>query len=390
MKLKKPKLVRTATTTPDRAAFNVDEFMAGINAKYGVGSVFRASEGVGMKVKYLPTGCHRIDFALGGGLPQSRMIEVFGGESAGKTTLILCCIASFQRKYPNGLAGLIDYERSFDPNYAKLLGVDLTRLLVVNPDDGEQGADMLNDMVQAKTDILMGVDSIAAMTPISTLSVSADKAEVGVHPRLVNRLMAKCNARMKRNLIEEDYPTTTVIFSNQLREKVGVMFGNPETTPGGKAKNFFTSIRLRLSSSGAADNKIEVPMTVGGVQKSILVGRITKFTVVKNKTGGTPFEDGEYKYFIKPYKGYPAWSFDNEDALFEYGRFHEIIKMGQGGQFMYGKIATKQPHRFIAELRSHPALAKKLYEEIMVAVRKFNSGGSTEAADEISEVEEVA
>lgn len=395
MKVKKPKIVRLVTTTPDRDAFNIDLFMDGINRKYGIGSVFRASEGVGMNLKYLPTGCYRLDFALGGGIPQSRMTEVYGGESAGKTTLLLSLIAQFQKKYPQGLAALIDFERSFDPRYAALWSVDLTRLLVVNPDDGEQGADMLNDMVQAPTDIFMGVDSIAAMTPISTLSVSADKAEVGVHARLVNRLMGKCNARMKRNLIEDDYPTTTVVFTNQLREKVGVMFGNPETTPGGKGKNFFTSVRLRLSSSGAADNKIEVDMTVGGVKKSVLVGRIVKFTIAKNKTGGTPFEDGEYRQFNKPHRGYAAWSFDNEDALFEYGRFHglitmKVLKAKEQPTFRYGTVSTKLPHKFVESLRADPDLAQQLYDELMIKVREFNAGGETVEGDESVEEVEVA
>jgi recombination protein RecA len=385
MKIKKAKKTQPVAATARN--FDVGQFLKGINDKYGVGSIFRASDGVGMTIKYLRTGAYRLDFALGGGIPQSRMIEIFGGESAGKTTLILSCIAQFQRKYPEGVAALVDYERSFDPSYATLLGVDLDRLLVVNPDDGEQGADMLNDIVQAKTDLFVGVDSIAAMTPSSTLEVSAEKAEVGTQARLVNRLMAKCNARMKRNLVEEDYPTTTVIFSNQLREKVGVMFGNPETTPGGKGKNFFTSVRIRLSSSGSNDNKIEVPTTVGGVKKDVLVARVIKFSIVKNKTGGTPFEDGEFKYFIKPYRGYPAWSFDNEDALFEFGRFHGVIKVTGGNHFTYGKISTKQPHKFVQDLRADPDIAEELYQEIMVKVREFNSGTATTTADEVEEVE---
>lgn len=396
MKLKKPKKDRTIITDSNaaRASFNVDEFVSGLNSKYGVGSMFRASEALGLKIKHLSTGCYRLDFALGGGWPKSRMIELFGGESAGKSTLLYSTIAQFQKAHPDGLAAVIDFERSFDPQYVEYLGVDTSRLFVVNPDDGEQGADMLNDLVQAKTDIFLGVDSIAAMTPTSTLEVSAEKAEVGVHPRLVNRVMAKCNARMKRNLIDEDYPTTTVIFTNQEREKVGVMFGDPSTTPGGKGKNFFTSVRVKLFSSGSTKNKIEVPKMVHGVTKNILVGRVVSFTVVKNKCGGTPFEDGEYKYFIKPHKGYPAWSFDNEDALFEYGTFHEIIQLTfakgdkGGGTYSYEDISTKQPHAFIQQLRDNPDVAQRLYEEVMEAVKQFNSGQEA-AKPDAEEVEEV-
>lgn len=388
MKQKKEKRVRVAPTD-GRSSFDVDAFTASINSKYGEGSIFRASEGVGLNISHLRTGCHRLDFALGGGWPKGRMIEMFGLESAGKSTMLYSTVAQFQREHPKGLAAVIDFERSFDANYVHLLGVDLDRLFVVNPDDGEQGADMLNDIVQAKTDILIGVDSIAAMTPVSTMEQSADKAEVGVHPRLINRVMAKCNARMKRNLVDPDFPTTTVIFINQIREKVGVMFGNPETTPGGKAKNFFTSVRVRLSSSGAADNRIEVKKTVGGVERDVLVGRVYKFSVVKNKCGGTPFEDGEYRYFIKPHKGYDAWSFDNEDALFEYGRFHGIISVlpqKKGGVlYKYGSIETKMPHLFIEALRDDPEAAEELYAEILDAVQKFNSGEDASDSDDDDE-----
>lgn len=377
MKVKKQKRVREVPTD-GRASFDVDLFTAAINTKYGVGSIFRASDGIGLNVQHLSTGCYRLDFALGGGWPKGRMIELFGTESAGKSTLLYTTIAQFQLAHPQGLAAVIDFERSFDPEYVENLGVDLTRLFVVNPDDGEQGADMLNDIVQAKTDIFLGVDSIAAMTPTSTLDVSAEKMEVGVHPRLVNRVMAKCNARMKRNLIDPDFPTTTVIFTNQIREKVGVMFGNPETTPGGKAKNFFTSVRVRLSSSGASDNKIEVKRNVGGIEKDVLVGKVVKFSVAKNKCGGTPYEDGEYKYFIKPHKGYAAWSYDNVDALFEYGRFHGIIALapqGKGGvAYEYEGISTKMPHLFVQALRDDPEVAEKLYAEILAKIKQFNAG----------------
>lgn len=386
----KAKRVRVAAVD-GRDSFNVDEFTAKINAKFGVGSIFRASEGVGLKVQYLRTGCHRLDFALGGGWPKGRMIELFGQEHSGKSTMLYSAIAQFQKDHPKGLAAVVDFERSFDANYVSNLGVDLDRLFVINPDDGEQGADMLNDVLLAQTDILVGVDSIAAMTPISTLDVSAEKAEVGVHPRLINRAMAKCNARMKRNLIDPDFPTTTVIWINQLREKVGVMFGNPETTPGGKAKNFFTSVRVRLGSSAASDNKIEVKKNIGGVERDVLVGRVFKFSIAKNKCGGTPFEDGAFSYFIKPYKCYPAWSFDNEDALFEYGRFHGVIKVRQeskgGVTFSYKDISTKMPHLFVQALKEDEEVANELYEEIMTAVKKFNSGEDEQVAD--SEEEEV-
>lgn len=722
----------------------VIEMMSRLNKKYGEGTVMRASEAVGLNVQRFSTGCFRLDFALGGGLPQCRMIEIFGNESAGKTTIVLSSIAQFQKKYKNGIAVLIDFERTFDPNYAKNLGVNIDYLLVISPDHAEQGADALNDILQSnKLHVYVAVDSLAAMTPTSTMEISAEKAEVGVQARLINRMMAKCNMRMKRNLSDPDYPTTTVVFVNQERQKVGVMFGDPtcfyydskvllsdgttesigrivnsnkeftvmshdpatgklvprkvthkhnkgaakpdefilvkagraggngrtqlivtrnhwvftpkgemqagslvpgtdfllvkghrrlnslqtdlavasgllgdatlgvshgsqtsgnvrlrlaqsssqidylkwkqrvmgslalaladmqdkathvfetapfsdltdlrrkvirngkrcvtpsllshinlrvfaiwfmddgtfnyeengypraslacakyrdaerevladrlaelglprpsvqpcgrltwngdkavealtlveahfpkpmryklplsvlgkeyvfpvepevnepmlvpvpvlsisapkrklphpnkydltiegthsyfvdgalvhNTTPGGLGKNFFCSARIRLFSSGATKKKVNASVTVGGIKKDVLLARITSFEIIKNKSGGMPFEDGEYTYFLKPHKGYRPWSFDNEGALFDMGRFHGLIKFGRAG-FEYGDLSSKKEHLFIDQLRSDKAAARSLYAEILEALKRFNEGELPDSDGEIVE-----
>lgn len=366
-------------------AFNLDKFLEGINARFGAGSVFRASEGHGMAVTHLPTGVSRLDIALGGGIPIGRLIEIYGNESAGKTTLLLSAIASFQKKFPRGISALVDFERSYDANYAARLGVDNYRLILINPDYGEQGCDLINEFMGQPTDVFFGVDSIAAVTASSTLEVSAEKAEVGVHARIINRLFAKCNARMKRNLTDPDYPSTTGVFLNQEREKVGVVFGDPATTPGGKGKNYFASLRLRLFSSGSTKNKIETAVTIGGVKKAILMARKTSFTVVKNKTGGTPFEDGEYWYFIKPFKHHSPWTFDNEEALFEAGRFHRLITVSKKGQFVFSTLSAGKPHLFQAQLANNPDVAEELFEAILDKVKVFNAG----TLDDTAVVEEA-
>lgn len=361
----------------------VAELIESMEKKYGEGAVMRASDAVGLNVQRFSIGCYRIDFALGGGLPESRMIEIFGNESAGKTTLLLKAIASFQRKYKNGVCALFDYERTFDPVYAQLLGVNLARLLVFNPDQAEQGADMMNDLLLNKqVPILIGVDSLAAMTPTSTLDVSAEKAEVGVQARLINRLMAKCNTRMKRNLKDPNFPTTTVIFLNQQREKVGVMFGDPTTTPGGVGKNYYCSVRIKLFSSGASKKKISEKIKIGGFEKEILFARVTSFEVIKNKAGGVPFEDGEYRYFIKPYKGYVPFTYDNEDALYELGRFHGLIAVKPKQGFVYRNVTGGKEHLFIANLRKNQATAELLYNEILLALKTYNTGAMPSGADE--------
>lgn len=370
-----------------QANFDMNDFMSRMNTKYGEGTIFRASSAVGLVVRHLSTGAFRLDVGLGGGLPLGRMIEIFGNESAGKSTLLYSTFAQFQKQFSEGgICVLLDLERTFVAEYAANLGVDLDRLFVISPDFGEQACDQLDEVMMQKTDILVGVDSIAAMTPISTMEVSAEKAEVGVHARLINRAVAKCNARMKRNLVVPDYPTTTVIWINQEREKVGVMFGDPSTTPGGKGKNFFTSVRIKLFSSGSAANKIMVPQTFNGVKKDILVGRVVNFTIVKNKIGGTPFEDGTYNYYIKPHKGYPAWTFDNADAIFEAGRFHGIIEtlpQKQGVLFKYGDFSTKMPHLFVKEIIDNEALADELRVKVLAAVKTFNSAVGVPDPEEI-------
>ena len=222
-----PAKAKAKSSEPAQGGFDLQEFLDQMNKKFGTGSVIRASEAIGLKLKYLSTGCARLDLALGGGWPQNRMTEMFGSESAGKTTLVLKTIAKFQQSYPQGVAVLIDLERSFDPVYCKALHIDLGKLIVISPDQGEQASDMLDEVLKLNVDLFIAVDSIAAMTPTVTVENSAQKAGVGDHPRLINKVFARCNARMKRNLVDKDAPTVTVVFLNQEREKVGMLFGDP-------------------------------------------------------------------------------------------------------------------------------------------------------------------
>lgn len=232
------------------------------------------------------------------------------------------------------------------------------------------------------------------MVPTAEVERSTNESLVGAHPRLVNKTMRICTARMKRNLADVNYPTTTVLFLNQTREKIGVMFGDPETTPGGKGKNFFAGVRLRLFASLSKKNRIIVKQVVNGVTRSELVARKIAFNVIKNKCGGIPFEAGELMYYVKAYKGNPAWTFDNELALFDMGRYYRLIEMTPKGQYRYQTLSgdviqAKRPADWISALRNDPEAYDQLYTEIMEQVNNANKGVLVDSDNESVTEEEV-
>jgi recombination protein RecA len=298
--------------------------------------------------------------------------------------MILMAISCFQKKFSEGIAVFIDFEQTFDAKYATSLGVDLERLLLVSPTHGEQGIDLLNEALKFKVDIFIGVDSLAAIVSTSTMEVDAEKAQVGVQARMINRMVAVCNARMKRSLSDSSAPTTTVVLLNQEREKVGVMFGDPTTTPGGKGKNFFSSVRLRLFVADGKANRVYIGKERQGVKKQVLVGRIFSFSAVKNKVGGDPFADGEYTYYVRPHKGYPAFSINNADALMEYGRYYGQIKLAKEGKkvaFQYSDLSATDEDDFKQLLIDTPEASEALREDILAAMRNDSDDDGEEVTE---------
>lgn len=381
MKVGSKKKVKAQASTKSTGS-RLDSLISRINDKFGQGTAIRASEAAGLTISRLPTGSARLDIALLGGWPLGRIIEVFGPESSGKTTLMLSTIAQFQQMFPEGVAVFIDLEKSYDPLYASRWGVDTKRIILINADSGEQGSDLIGEVAKEELPMLVIVDSIAAMTPTAEAEASQDQNFVGAHPRLINRTMRVCTARMKRSLADPDFPITTVIFLNQVREKIGVMFGNPETTPGGKGKNFFASLRLRLFMSESKKNRIVAKVKVGGVEKEEVVARRVSFNVVKNKCGGVPFEEGDFLFYIKRADGNAPWSFDNAKALFDYGRYYRIITVDDEGCFSYTSstdnltLAEKRERAFLDGLRDedNATLVADLYADIMAAVGRSCAG----------------
>ena len=251
----------------------LENVISQIEKQFGKGAIMRLGDSTRQKVDVYPTGCLTLDMALGiGGMPRGRIVEIYGPESSGKTTVALHVVAEAQKQ--GGTVAFIDAEHALDPSYASNLGVDIDALFIAQPDNGEQALDITESLVRSGSIDLIIVDSVAALTPKAELDGEMGDAHVGLLARLMSQAMRKLTAIISKT-------NTCVIFINQLREKVGVMFGNPETTTGGKALKFYSSIRLDVRKTDAIKDGAEV------------IGNRTKIKVVKNKLA-PPFKVAEF------------------------------------------------------------------------------------------------
>ncbi len=252
----------------------LEQVLSQIEKQYGKGAIMKLGDDVkDMAIEVIPTGCLSLDIALGtGGVPRGRIIEIYGPESSGKTTVALHIIAQTQKL--GGIAAFIDAEHALDPSYAANLGVDLDNLYVSQPDTGEQALDITDSLVRSGAVDLIVIDSVAALTPKAEIEGDMGDSHVGLQARLMSQALRKLTAITNKS-------KTCVVFINQLREKVGVMFGNPETTPGGKALKFYASVRLDIRKADALKDSDGV------------IGNRTKAKVVKNKLA-PPFKTAEF------------------------------------------------------------------------------------------------
>ena len=252
--------------------------MQQIEKDYGSGSIMKLGESKNMNVATTPTGSISLDLALGGGVPKGRVVEIYGPESSGKTTLTLHMIAEIQKL--GGTAAFIDAEHALDPSYAEKIGVNIDDLLLSQPDNGEQALEITETLVRSNAVDIIVIDSVAALTPRAEIEGDMGDAQMGLHARLMSQALRKLTAAISKS-------KCTVVFLNQIRMKIGVMFGNPETTTGGQALKFYSSVRMEIRKMG----KIE-----GGVQhdgKKELVGNRVRVKVVKNKIA-PPFKVAEF------------------------------------------------------------------------------------------------
>lgn len=318
----------------------LDTVLAQIEKQYGKGAIMKlGGDAAVMTVEVIPTGCLSLDLALGiGGMPRGRIIEIYGPESSGKTTVALHVIAETQKM--GGIAAFIDAEHALDPSYAKNLGVNLDDLYVSQPDTGEQALDITDSLVHSGAVDLIVIDSVAALTPKAEIEGEMGESHVGLQARLMSQALRKLAGITSKS-------KTCVIFINQLREKVGVMFGNPETTPGGKALKFYASVRIDV-------RKAEALKDGDGA-----FGNHTKAKIVKNKMA-PPFKTAEFDILYG--KGV-----SREGCLIDLGVDYGIIEKS-GAWFSYGGEKVAQGREKMRDwLAGNPAMAEEIDGKIREA-----------------------
>ena len=334
-----------------------------IDRQFGKGSIMRLGDETRPKVKVIPTGSVALDVALGiGGLPRGRVVEIYGPESSGKTTLALHAVANAQRA--GGVAGFIDAEHALDPVYAQKLGVDTDNLLVSQPDTGEQALEIMDMLIRSGALDIVVIDSVAALVPKAEIEGEMGDSHVGLQARLMSQALRKITGALSSS-------GTTAIFINQLREKIGVFFGSPETTTGGKALKFYASIRLDI-------RRIETLK-----EATVAVGNRTRVKVVKNKMA-PPFKQAEFDILY-------GEGISRQGGLIDLGVENGIVRKSgawftyEGDQLGQGKEKARQ------FLKDNPELADEIELKILTKLG-IGAGAPDETedgADKAGKVDEV-
>jgi recombination protein RecA len=349
--------IKKVERSPEADRKNLDLAISGINKQFGNGAIMRLGEATKMEIDCISTGSIAIDLALGiGGLPRGRICEIYGPESSGKTTFCLSAIAQAQKE--GGNAVFIDVEHALDPRYAKVVGVDLQNLMVSQPESGEDALNITETLIRSGAVDIIVVDSVAALVSKNELDGQMGDTTVGLQARMMSQAMRRLTAAISKS-------QCIVLFTNQIREKIGVMFGSPETQPGGRALKFFASVRMDIRRIG------QIKESSGKV-----VGNRTRIKMVKNKVA-PPFTETEFDIMYNE-------GISHSGSLVDLGVEHKMLeKKGswisyKGEMIGQGREAAKQ------HIKDHPELADELTELIMskVHVRGGESlTGETEDAE---------
>ncbi|HET9818900.1 MAG TPA: recombinase RecA [Rhodanobacteraceae bacterium] len=330
-----------------------------IEKQFGKGAVMRMGDRTAEAIDVVSTGSLGLDIALGvGGLPRGRVVEIYGPESSGKTTLTLQAIANCQKN--GGTAAFVDAEHALDPSYAEKLGVNVDDLLVSQPDTGEQALEIADMLVRSNAVDMVVVDSVAALTPKAEIEGEMGDSHVGLHARLMSQALRKLTGNIKRS-------NTLVIFINQIRMKIGVMFGNPETTTGGNALKFYASVRLDIRRIGAVKKGDEV------------IGSQTRVKVVKNKVA-PPFRQAEFEILY-------GEGTSREGELIEMGVTHDLVEKS-GAWYSYGGERIGQGKENARQyLKENPQAADELDKALRAKLLDGTRKGGATATEDAEEVE---
>ncbi len=344
----------------------LEDALKKIEKDFGKGSIMRLGDHAKLNIESIPTGCLSLDMALGiGGIPKGRIIEIYGPESSGKTTLTLHIIAECQKR--GGTAAFIDAEHALDPQYARNLGVDIDKLIVSQPDNGEQGLDIAEALVRSGAVDLVIVDSVAALVPKTEIEGAMGDATIGLQARLMSQAMRKLSGVISKT-------KSTVVFINQLREKIGIMFGSPETTTGGKALKFYSSVRLDIRKFDVIKQKEE---TAVGKKEDVIIGNRVRVKVVKNKVA-PPFKVVEFDIMY-------GTGISKEGDILDVAVDRGIIEKA-GAWFSYNGEKLGQGRENVKQLfKDKPELMEEVELKVREASKSEDEAIELEASQETEE-----